>query len=141
MNLIQALSLAGCGSLTRDAIIASGDFAILQDQDLKTSLVQIHATLKYEDIFLKEFRDDGKWPDAVTEKAVKMVPHPSGRGGQWVVDFDALKEYPRTLAILANSRRTHAIWQDQYLGLADKFTKLHHSVGQLLGKDRASASK
>jgi hypothetical protein len=124
-----------------DAIIASGDFAILQDQELKFGLVKIYGVLddiqRMSDLASK----DNHLPTALREKVVMAVPHPSGKGIQWRVDFEVLKEYPGTLRILADQRTNHAMLRDGYRFLASGFAELRDLVGRLLGTDNSSRSE
>jgi len=120
-----------------DAIIASGDFAILQDQDLKSRLVRMHGALEAEPRVLMNFAEGNRLPDDIEASAIYAVPHPDGKGIEWRVDFGTLKNYRGTLGILANQRRSHAIIRDQYQSLADEFADLHVYIGQLLGKEDA----
>ena len=73
-------------------------------------------------------------PDSVRQEAVIAVPHPSGKGIQWRVDFEVLKNYPGTLGILADQRTNHAALGKSYRFVAGKFAELHDYIGQLLGK-------
>ncbi len=79
--------------------------------------------------------EDNSLSDAVREKAVIAVPHPSGKGIQWRVDFEILKKHPGTLGVLADQRTNHAFLRDYYEFLAGKFIELRDLIGRLLGKE------
>ena len=124
-----------------DSLIASGDFAILQDQELKTSLAKAHGDLEVLPRFSNAASEQRGLPDAVWESAVMAVSHPGGKGILWRVDFEILKNYPGTLGILANQRFSHEVLRDFYKLVADEFAELHDLIGQLLEKVNAPNSE
>ena len=128
---------AGATTGGYDALIASGDFAIIQYQELKSNIVKIDSAIETLQRLSDLASEASPLPDSVREKAVVAVPHPSGKGIQWRVDFEELKKYPGTLGILANQRTNHAVLSEQYRFVAGKFAELHDDIGQLLGKEDA----
>ncbi len=133
LTMLQAPP-SGMTSAGYDAMLASGDFAILRDQELKSRLVKIHSEVELEQVYLDKFFQRPNVPAEIGEQAITMVPHPSGKGGLWQVDFDALKNYPGTLATLANMRRNHQMTSEQYRRVGSEFVDLRLYIGQILGK-------
>ncbi|NVK21818.1 MAG: hypothetical protein HWD86_04825 [Kangiellaceae bacterium] len=95
-----------------DSMLASGDFAILKDVNIKAQLVKLYSLLKLEPQLLSRFSDSGKVP--LILDTISMVPHPSGKGGLWQVDFAALSGSPQALGVVYNTRRNHDILAIHY---------------------------
>ena len=117
-----------------DAMIASGDFALIQDQKLKSMLVQLHADLEAEASLLNYFRDLNQHGMELTRDIVLVVPNDDRSNAQLQVDFEAVKKDLRILTIVAGQRRNHQIFQNFRQDIAVAFADTRAHIGQLLSK-------
>ena len=117
-----------------DAMIASGDFALIQDQTLKSMLVQLHADLEAEASLLNYFRDLNQHSMDLTRDIVLVVPNDDRSNAQLQVDFEVVKNDLRILTIVAGQRRNHQIFQNFRQDIAIGFADTSAHIEQLLGK-------
>lgn len=118
-----------------DSLLASGDFAILRDADLKSRLVRLDASLgAHRDWVAKlaEYRAADDW----LERFTYAEPHPGGRGVLNVVDFDGLGADRSSLGLLSGAARIHQMLADQYRLYAETFAELEGLVAASLGDDK-----
>jgi len=116
-----------------DTLIASGDLSIISDPGLRSRMVRVHAGAKLEYRMI-EIHASGGRDGAGIRDAGYSIPHPSGRGIEWQVDFDVLAADRHSLGNLANQRRSHGIFKERYLSSAGEFTAMRGRIGEMLGK-------
>lgn len=117
-----------------DSLLASGDFAILRDADLKSGLVRLDASLDAQRNWLAKLAEN-RAADDWLEQFTYAEPHPGGRGVLNVVDFDGLRADRRSLGLMSNAARIHQMIADEYRFNAETFAALESRIAALLGGD------
>lgn len=120
-----------------DTLIASGDLSILQDPELRTRLVRLYSFFDGMPQRLKALLGDNSSNSPYSTGDVHAVPHPSGKGVLWKVDFESVKDNPATLGYLATERRNHALIGRMYADAAGQAEDLHEYIGHLIGEEDA----
>lgn len=120
-----------------DAMIASGDFALIQDQTLRSMLVRLHSDLEAEVSLLSYFRDLNQHGMELTRDVVLVTPNADRSDAQIHIEFEAVKNDLRMLTIVAGQRRNHQVFQNSRHSLAASFADTSARIGQLLGKNEA----
>ena len=121
-----------------DTLIASGDFSILQDPDLRTRLVRLYSDFDGMPKRLEALIGNRSSDSPYSAEVVYAVPHPSGKGVLWKVDFESVKDNPATLGYLANQRRNHTLIGRMYADAASRAAELREYIGDLTGQEDAS---
>ena len=121
-----------------DTLIASGDLSILRDPDLRTRLVRLYSAFDGMPQRLRALIGDHSSDTPYSSEVVHAVPHPSGKGVLWKVDFESVRDNPATLGYLANQRRNHAIIGRMYADAASQAAELREYIGHLTGQEDAS---
>jgi len=116
-----------------DTLVASGDLSILRDLQLKTRLVELHADIATLRDTVEAFTG-GYGREIGIPGAVQAVPHPSGKGVFWSLDYEAVHDFPGSLGIVAIERRNHMMARDLYAEVADDCAELQAHIGGLIGK-------
>lgn len=111
-----------------ESLLASGEFALLRDANLKNQLASIAELEKFEREFHAMIVDQFRLPDDMARSAVSAVPHPSGKGLLWQVDYAYLRDHPDTFEILASLRYGHASALDQYRFLLQSLNTLRATI-------------
>lgn len=117
-----------------EAMMASGDFTIIQDHELKSMLVQVRAELEAEASLLNYFRDLNQHGMALTRDIALVVPNADRSDAEIYVDFEAAENDFRILTIVAGQRRNHQLFQNVRQNLAERFAETRAHIGQLLDK-------
>lgn len=114
-----------------DTLIASGDLSLLSDAELKSRLVKFHAIAKLEPSQLEKLGARSSDETGVGLSTFAL-PHPSGKGIEWHVDFETLIADRQSLGEVANQRRNHGMTRDFYAQAVEGFKMLRDRVaGQL----------
>jgi hypothetical protein len=116
-----------------DTLVASGDLSVLRDLELKTRLVELHAevaTLRER----VEAYTGGYGRDIEIPGAVRAIPHPSGKGVYWSLNYEAVRDFPGSLGIIAIERRNHMMTRDLYADVAGDCADLQAHIGGIIGK-------
>lgn len=111
-----------------DSLIASGDFSILRDAELKIRLVRLHSYYDNLHDRVTAVSGGGDRPFPFPSDAIRTVPHPSGRGVMYVMDFAVVRGNPDTLGILAGERRSHSIVSEMYANGASEAEELKELI-------------
>ena len=116
-----------------ETLIASGDLALITDQDLKVRLARLSASVDEESSLLTYFREFGLRNREVTRDAVLLIPNKDRTDTNLRVDFDSIKDDYRILLIVADQRRTHQIFGEVRTGLAQQFADVAARIDTVLG--------
>ena len=112
------------------------DLAIIRDRELRSLLVSIDSVVRAEQSsFWRRPDTYFVFPENVRFEIARAVPHPSGRGVTFELDFQALTDFPGTLSILSEKRRTHAIIAEARAELRDRFLKANVMMGEPIGNN------
>ena len=121
---------------TYEAMMASGDLAIIRDRELRSLLVSIDSIVRAEQSsFWRRPDNYFVFPEDVRFEIARAIPHPSGRGVALELDFDALVGFPGTLSILSEKRRTHAMIAEARSELRDRFMEANIMMNELNGRN------
>lgn len=115
-----------------DTLIASGDFSVLSDSALRSQIVRLYS---YLDTFSQRIPalTGGQQRDLIySDEIVYAIPHPSGKGILWMVDYEQVRDHAGSLAFLGNERRNHSIVRDIYAEGARRASELQESITSLL---------
>jgi len=120
-----------------DALIASGDFALIQDQKLRSMLVNLNADLEAERSLLSYFRDmNNSQSIQPAFDLILVVPTDDRSDARLRVDFAAAKDDFRILTIVAGQRRNHQVFGGFRRSIATSFESVSNHIKQLLdGQD------
>lgn len=105
-----------------DAMIATGDLALITDQELKSRLIQLSSELDAEMSITSYFRDLNQINMQLTRDVVLLVPNNDRTDTTLQVDFDVVKNDYRMLTVVADQHRKHQIIGAARRGLADNFS-------------------
>ena len=116
------------------ALVAAGDFSLLSDRELRSLLVSIESEIEFDqNAYWRNMGDSLGFTFDVMLDISRTVPHPSGRGVAFELDFAAIRDYPGTLAVLANARRTHSQITEARYQLRDMFLEAGKRIDISLG--------
>lgn len=125
-----------------DALIASGDFALIQDQELRSMLVELNADLEAENSLLGYFRDMNN--AQLTQSArdlILVVPTDDRSDARLRVDFSAAKDDHRILTVVSGQRRNHQVFEGVRRGIATDFENVSNRIKQLLGEEENQVNR
>ena len=94
-----------------DAVVASGDFALIRDPALKSLLVQLNSDLKAEESMLAFFRDSSQSASSHTSGFATVKPNEDRSDANLQLNFDVIVNDPLALTIISGQKRTHQIFQ------------------------------
>jgi hypothetical protein len=97
-----------------DALLQSGDFSTIRDPDLRLKLVSLNSFFEKVPERIDKLTDGLSASDILSDDLAYAIPHPSGRGIEWQVDFEGLRDHPGALGFLSTNRRNHSIVSDVY---------------------------
>jgi len=103
---------AGLQTGAYDTLVASGDLALIRDPKLKTALVRLHSYYASYGDWITAF-GAGESHDTMPTIAL-AVPHPSGRGISYELDFESVRNHADMLGALSNERRIHEMASEMY---------------------------
>ena len=115
-----------------DAMIGSGDLALIQSQTLKAKLVSLNANLDAEQSLLDYFRNNNVLDMQTVKDLVQVVPNEDRTDAVLQVDFDAAKDDFRILTIVSSQRRNHQLFGRVRRDLAAEFEETSTQIKQLL---------
>jgi hypothetical protein len=124
-----------------DTLIASGDFSVLRDSELRSRLVRMHSYFEAISQRIVALTGGQQRELPFSSNVAYAIPHPSGKGILWQVDYELLRDDRGTLANLASERRNHAIVQDIYAEGARESGDLKEYIDRLVGKEKAPMSE
>jgi hypothetical protein len=118
-----------------DALIASGDFALIQDQELRSMLVELNANLEAERSLLGYFRDmNNTQSTQLARDLILVVPTDDRSDARLQVDFAAAKDDLRILTIVSGQRRNHQVFEGFRRSIATDFENASNRIKQVLGE-------
>jgi hypothetical protein len=118
-----------------DALIASGDFALIQDQELRSMLVELNANLEAERSLLGYFRDMNNTQSTQPARdLILVVPTDDRSDSRLQVDFSAAKDDLRILTIVSGQRRNHQVFEGFRRNIATDFENASNRIKQVLGE-------
>ena len=106
-----------------DAVIASGDLALISDRKLKSLLVQLSSSVAAEMSLTSYFRDLNQINMELTRDVVLLVPNDDRTDTTLRIDFDTVKNDYRMMTVVADQRRKHQIIGAFREELADSFAE------------------
>jgi hypothetical protein len=118
-----------------DTLIASGDFSVLRDSELKSRLVRMHSFFDTMPQRVAALTGGDQRELPFSDEIVYAIPHPSGKGILWQVDYELLRDHPGSLGFLASERRNHAIVHDMYVEGARESIELQKHIALLISGD------
>lgn len=133
--LVSMLQLPPLGATmgAYGSMIATGDFALIRDERLKSMLIELDASLEAEASLLDYFREMNQRDMSFSLKHFPVVPNEDRSGTRFAFDFDAISADPQTLSVLANQQRNHRLFRNSRQQLADRFTAARARIGELIG--------
>lgn len=114
-----------------DTMVASGDLSVIKDQALKSKIVTVHSAYTQATERVRKMGDSLSLESSFWD-AARAVSHPSGRGLAFEVDFEMLRDSPKTLMILSNERRNHQIAGEELQIAADLTRELMTRIEEAL---------
>jgi hypothetical protein len=115
-----------------DAVIATGDLALITDQKLKSRLVQLSSELASEMSLTNYFRDLNQINMKLTRDVVLLVPNEDRTDTTLRVDFAVVKNDYRMLTVVADQHRKHQIIGAARRSLADNFSETAAYIESLI---------
>lgn len=115
-----------------DSLLASGDFALLDDQELKNQLVDLAATVEFEKELRSTVVSAFSLPRDYERRVVSAVPHPAGKGLLWQVDFDYMRDHADTFELIASMRYGHSAAAERMVLLRTKLEMLQERLEGIL---------
>lgn len=123
-----------------DAVIATGDLALITDQELKSRLLQLSSELDAEMSLTSYFRDLNQINMELTRDVVLLVPNNDRTDTNLQVDFEVVKNDYRMLTVVADQHRKHQIIGAARRSLANNFSEAKAYVETLMERPDSSAS-
>lgn len=118
-----------------DALIASGDFALIQDRELRSMLVKLNADLEAERSLLGYFRDMNNTQSTQPARdLILVVPTDDRSAARIRVDFEAAEDDLRILTIVSGQRRNHQVFEGFRRSIATDFESASNRIKQVLGE-------
>ena len=118
-----------------DTLIASGDFSVLRDSELRSRLVRMHTYIETVPQRVDALTGGSQREGPFSDDIVYAIPHPGGKGILWQVNYELLRDHPGALGFLAGERRNHAIVQDWYAQGARESIELKEYIALLVSRD------
>ncbi|NMP15602.1 hypothetical protein [Thalassotalea sp. Y01] len=110
-----------------NALIAAGDFALIRDNELRNLFIRIDSAITTDKEMLDIFAGQD-WNEQDQLRIGKTLPHPSGRGLAFEVDYDYVANHPQSLSVFSAWRRSHATLRDYRSYLAKLFTDARERI-------------
>jgi hypothetical protein len=123
-----------------DSVIATGDLALITDQELKSRLIQLSSELDAEINLTSYFRDLNQINMELTRDVVLLVPNKDRTDTTLKVDFDVVKNDYRMLTVVADQHRKHQIIGAARRSLANNFSEAKAYVETLMKQPDSSDS-
>lgn len=124
----------GATMASYEAMIASGEFGLLQDQEPRSILVELAALIDADTSSLTYFRDEYNSPTAEpAHRVILAVPDEDLNGASLWADFEAAKSDPHVLKSVVAQHRSHAIFARNRHEIADGFRRATARIELLLG--------
>ena len=124
-----------------DALIASGDFGLIQDQKLRSMLVELNADLEAERSLLGYFRDMNNTQSTQPARdLILVVPTDDRSDARLRVDFAVAKDDLRILTIVSGQRRNHQVFEGLRRSIATDFENVSSRIKQALGEQEESVN-
>ena len=124
-----------------DSLIASGDFALIQDPELRSMLVKLDADLEAERSLLSYFRDmNNSRSIQPALDLVLVVPNDDRSDARLQVDFVAAKDDLRILTIVSGQRRNHQVFEGFRRSIGTSFESASNHIKQHLGEQELPAN-
>jgi hypothetical protein len=114
-----------------DTMVASGDLAVISDQALKSNIVSIHSFYSQVDQRVQSITS-GPGSDFPFSDAARALPHPSGQGLIFEVDYEWLRDNRRTLMDLSMERRNHTMVGEALQQAADESSSTSERIEEIL---------
>jgi hypothetical protein len=121
-----------------DAVIATGDLALITDQKLKSRLVQLNSEVTAEIDLTNYFRDLNQINMELTRDVVLLIPNKDRTNTTLRVDFDVVKNDYRMMTVVADQHRKHQIIGAARRGLATSFSETAAYIESLINLPGAS---
>ena len=132
---------------TYESMIATGDFALLRDDRLRTMLIELDAQLEAEASLLDYFRAQNMRDFSYVRRYFPVVPNSDGTGTTFEFDFNDVSADPETLTIVATHQRTQQIFGEFRGEIAERFEAARAHIATLMDlqdhstvRDQAHAS-
>lgn len=109
-----------------DALLGSGNLALIRDPQLRSRLVVLHS--HYDSMLGRADRIRNNTWSGILDESTYAISNPNGRGIVWRVDFERLRDDRGTLGVLAMMRRDHDILSDIYRALAAESLSLREAI-------------
>ncbi|WNC72740.1 hypothetical protein RGQ13_01800 [Thalassotalea psychrophila] len=119
---------------TYKSLIATGDIGLIQDQQLKTLLIDLESHLESEKSMLAYFRQMNDLEMNYVRGLVSVQPNHDNSGTFINVDFERFNTDKNLLTVVANQERSHLIFSRIRGGVAQKFDKVKSYIGKQLNK-------
>lgn len=123
-----------------DAVIASGDFALIRDLALKSMLIRLSSDIRAEESLLAYFRDMTHDNSARTGPYATVEPNEDRSNAGLQLNFEVVMADPLALSIISSQKRYHQIFQQGRQGLALQFAEIRTHIGSLIGKQAPAAN-
>jgi hypothetical protein len=118
-----------------DAMLASGDFGLLQDQKLKSMLVKLDADMDAESSLLDYFRQFSMNNLEITRGIVSVARNSDRTDTTYALDFELATSNPQVLSVISDQHRSQGLFSAGRQDLADEFLEAQTYIGKLLGYD------
>lgn len=120
---------------TYKSLIATGDIGLIQDQQLKTLLIDLESHLESEKSMLDYFRQMNDLEMNYVRGLVSVQPNHDNSGTFINVDFERFNTDKNLLTIVANQERSHLVFSRIRGGVAQKFEDVKIHINQILNKE------
>jgi hypothetical protein len=118
---------------TYESMVATGDLGLIRDDRLKSMLIDLDAQIDAETSYLDYFRSQNALDFDYSKKYFPLVPNADRTDIVFLFDFDAISSDRETLGMLATHQRTHRLFSEFRLGIADAIAGARAHIGGLIG--------
>ncbi|WP_394172167.1 hypothetical protein [Thalassotalea litorea] len=126
---------------TYKSLIATGDIGLIQDQELKSLLINLESKLEFEKSMLDYFRDMNMTNIEYVRGLVSVQPNPDRSGTFIKVDFERFRVDNYLLTVVASQERNHLVFSKIRGDVAQEFENVKTYIAKTLNKPQDGTSK
>ena len=116
-----------------ESMVASGDIALIRNDELKSMLVRLDAALDSEASLLNYFRNRNQQDIEFIDRHFRLVPNNDRSDITFSYDLATLLNDPLAYSVIANQQRNHRVFHSFRRDIADELDSARDHIGKLIG--------
>ena len=122
-----------------ESMVASGDIALIRDDELKSRLVSLDAALESEASLLNYFRNRNQQDIGFIDQHFRLVPNSDRSDITFSFDLGTLLDDPLAYSVIANQQRNHRVFHNFRREIAEELDSTRAHIGRLIDSGLSGA--